>query len=93
MANFLRGTTDFPFRSIVFSLTLPVEDWGFAHKNVRIMTDESSEWDDLPTKDNIVSHCVNVKCHSYSYPHILSVKSNEEVGSWCQTQRLLFPLL
>jgi len=53
IANFLRGTT-FPFRSIIFSLILPVEDWGFAHKNVRIMTDESSQWDDLPTKDNIL---------------------------------------
>jgi len=92
MANFLCSTT-FPFRTIVFSLTLPVEDWGFAHKNVRIMTDASSQRDDLPTKDNIVSHCINVKCRSYSYPHILSVKRNEGVSSWCQIPGLLFRLL
>jgi len=67
MANFLCGTT-FPFVT-VFSLILPVGDLGFAHEDVRIMTDKSSPWD-LPTKHNIVSPCENVRCHSYSYPYI-----------------------
>lgn len=76
MANFLRGTT-FRFRNTVFPLILPIENMGFAREDVRIMADESSPWDS-PTKDNIVSPCVNVRC--CSYPYIPSDRSNEDVG-------------
>jgi len=76
MANFLRGTT-FRFRNTAFPLIFPIEDLGFAKEDVRIMADESSPFD-RPTKDNIVSPCVNVRC--YSYPYIPSDRSNEDVG-------------
>ena len=64
MANFLRGTA-FPFRNIVSPLILPVENMGFEKEDVRVMADESSPFDS-PTKDNIVSPCVDVCC-SCSY--------------------------
>ena len=80
----------FRLRNTIIPLILPIDDLGFANEDVRIMADESSPWDS-PTKDNIVSPCVNVRC--YSYPYISSDRSNEDVGSWCPTQRLLISLL
>ena len=52
MANFLCGTT-FIQHNAVFSLISLLDYMGFAHDDIRIMTDESP-WN-LPTKENIVS--------------------------------------
>jgi len=81
----------FPFRSAVFSLIPPVENLGFAHEDIRVMTGESSPWD-LPTGQYRQS-CGNVRCYSYSYPYILSVRSNEDVGPRCPAPRHRIPLL
>jgi len=52
MANFLCGTI-FTQLNVVFPLIFLLANLGFAHDDIRIMTDESP-WN-LPTKENIVS--------------------------------------